>query len=33
LLMDAYRQLGARTALFNKSGEGVGLRFLGWLQE
>jgi hypothetical protein len=33
LLMEAYRQLGARTAPFNKSGEEVGLRFLEWLQE
>jgi hypothetical protein len=33
LLMEAYRQLGARTAPFDKSGEEVGLRFLGWLQE
>jgi hypothetical protein len=33
LLIDAYRQLGARTAPFDKSGEEVGLRFLGWLQE
>jgi hypothetical protein len=32
-LVDAYRQLGARTAPFDTSGEGVGLRFLGWLQE
>ena len=33
MLMDAYRQLGARTAPFDTSGEGVGLRFLRWLQE
>jgi hypothetical protein len=33
LLVDAYRQLGARTAPFDKSGEEVGLRFLKWLQE
>jgi hypothetical protein len=33
LLVDAYRQLGARTTPFDKSGEEVGLRFLGWLQE
>jgi multidrug efflux pump subunit AcrA (membrane-fusion protein) len=33
LLVDAYRQLGARTAPFDTSGEGVGLCFLGWLQE
>jgi hypothetical protein len=32
LLVDAYRQLGARTAPFDTSGEEVGLRFLGWLQ-
>ena len=31
LLMEAYRQLGARTAPFDKSGEEVGLRFLRWL--
>jgi hypothetical protein len=33
LLVDAYRQLGVRTAPFDKSGKEVGLRFLGWLQE
>jgi hypothetical protein len=33
LLVDAYRQLTARTAPFDKSGEEVGLRFLRWLQE
>jgi hypothetical protein len=33
LLVDTYRQLGARTAPFDKSGEEVGLGFLGWLQE
>jgi hypothetical protein len=33
LLVDAYRQLGARTAPFDASGEEVSLRFLGWLQE
>jgi hypothetical protein len=33
LFVDAYRELGARTAPFDKSGEEVGLRFLGWLQE
>jgi hypothetical protein len=33
LLVDAYRQLGARTAPFDASGAEVGLRFLGWLQE
>jgi hypothetical protein len=32
-LMDAYRELGARTAPFEASGQEVGLRFLGWLQE
>jgi hypothetical protein len=32
-LTDVYRQLGARTALFDASGEEMGLRFLGWLQE
>jgi hypothetical protein len=31
--MEAYRQLGARTTPFDMSGEEVGLRFLGWLQE
>jgi hypothetical protein len=31
--VDAYCQLGARTAPFDTSGEEVGLRFLGWLQE
>jgi hypothetical protein len=31
--VDAYRQLGARTAPFDASGMEVGLRFLGWLQE
>ena len=31
--MDAYRQLGARTAPFDTSSEEVGLCFLGWLQE
>jgi hypothetical protein len=30
--VDAYRQLGARTAPFDASGKEVGLRFLGWLQ-
>jgi hypothetical protein len=33
LLVDAYRQLGARTAPFDTSGGQVGLHFLGWLQE
>jgi hypothetical protein len=33
LLVDAYRQLGARTAPFDTSSEEVGLCFLGWLQE
>jgi hypothetical protein len=33
LLVDVYRQLGARTSPFNASGEEVGLRFLGWLHE
>jgi hypothetical protein len=33
LLMEAYRELGAQTAHFEKSREEVGLRFLGWLQE
>jgi hypothetical protein len=33
LLVEAYRQLGARTAPFDTSGEEVGLCFLGWLQE
>jgi hypothetical protein len=31
--VDAYRQLGARTAPFDASGKEMGLRFLGWLQE
>jgi hypothetical protein len=33
LLVDAYRQLDARTAPFDASGKEVGLRFLVWLQE
>jgi hypothetical protein len=33
LLVDAYRQLGARTTPFDVSGKEVGLCFLGWLQE
>jgi hypothetical protein len=31
--VDAYRELDARTAPFDRSGEEVGLHFLGWLQE
>ena len=31
LFVEAYRELGAQTAPFDKSGEEVGLRFLGWL--
>jgi hypothetical protein len=31
--VDAYRQLGARTAPFDASGKEAGLRFLEWLQE
>jgi hypothetical protein len=30
-LVDAYRELGARTAPFEASGKEVGLYFLGWL--
>jgi hypothetical protein len=33
LFVDAYRELDARTAPFDRSGEEVGLHFLGWLQE
>jgi hypothetical protein len=33
LLVDAYRELGARTAPFDSSGEEVGLCFVTWLQE
>jgi hypothetical protein len=33
LLVDVYRQLGARTTPFDASGKEVDLRFLGWLQE
>jgi hypothetical protein len=33
LFVEAYRELGAHTTPFDKSGEEVGLRFLGWLQE
>ena len=32
-LVDAYRELGARTATFEAPGQEVGLRFLKWLQE
>jgi hypothetical protein len=32
-LMEAYRELGARTAPFEASSKEVGLRFLEWLQE
>jgi hypothetical protein len=32
-LVDAYRELGARTVPFEAPGQEVGLRFLGWLQE
>jgi hypothetical protein len=33
LFMDAYRDLGAQTAPFDKSGEEMGTRFLGWMQD
>jgi hypothetical protein len=33
LFVEAYRELGAQTAPFDRSREEVGLRFLGWLQE
>jgi hypothetical protein len=33
LFVDAYHDLGAQTAPFNKSGKEVGTRFLGWLQD
>ena len=33
LFVEAYSELGAQTAPFDKSVEEVGLRFLGWLQE
>jgi hypothetical protein len=33
LFVEAYRELGAQTAPSDKSGEEVGLRFLGWLQQ
>jgi hypothetical protein len=32
-LVDAYRELGARTTPFEAPGQEVVLRFLGWLQE
>jgi hypothetical protein len=32
-LVDAYQELGARTASFEAPGQEVGLRFLKWLQE
>jgi hypothetical protein len=32
-LVDAYRELGARTAPFKAPGQDVGLRFLEWLHE
>jgi hypothetical protein len=32
-LVDAYRELGARTAPFEAPSQEVGLRFLRWLQE
>jgi chromosome segregation ATPase len=31
--VDAYRELGARTAAFEAPGQGAGLRFLEWIQE
>jgi hypothetical protein len=31
--VDAYRELGARTAAFEVPGQEAGLRFLEWLQE
>jgi hypothetical protein len=31
--VDAYRELGARTAAFEAPGQETGLRFLEWLQE
>jgi hypothetical protein len=31
LFVEAYSELGAQTAPFDKSGEEVGLHFLGWL--
>jgi hypothetical protein len=33
LFVEAYRKLSAQTAPFDKSGEEMGLRFLGWVQE
>jgi hypothetical protein len=33
LFVDAYRDLGTQTAPFDKLGEEVGTRFLGWLQD
>jgi hypothetical protein len=33
LFVEAYRELGTQTAPFDKSGEEVGLCFLGWLQK
>jgi hypothetical protein len=32
-LVDAYRELGVRTAPFEAPSQEVGLRFLEWLQE
>jgi chromosome segregation ATPase len=32
LFVKSYRELGAQTTPFDRSGEEVGLRFLGWLQ-
>jgi hypothetical protein len=31
LFVNAYRELGTRTAPFDRSGKEVGLCFLGWL--
>ena len=33
LFVDVYRDLGAQTAPFEESGEDMGIRFLGWLQD
>jgi hypothetical protein len=33
LFVDAYCDLGTHTAPFDESGEEVGIRFLGWLQD
>jgi hypothetical protein len=33
LFVDAYRELGAQTAPFDRSSKEVGLCFLGWLKE